>query len=122
MEVKSTKTQLLEFAKYFKMLCQKRNITKAELARLSGVSDATLSRIESASQKATPDTLKKIAPHLMVSENEIMAEAGYLEPNQEIQLDQSFLRVMQDAKNKGYDADDIKLALDFLERARKRDN
>ncbi|WP_371374536.1 helix-turn-helix domain-containing protein [Sporomusa aerivorans] len=118
----NNQNSLVEFAKYFTKLYEGRRLTKAELSRLSGVSEATLSRIESADQKPSPATLKKLAPHLMVTEKELLIKAGYLDSDSDQQLDQSFFRVMQDAKNKGYDADDIRLALDFLERARKRDN
>jgi len=66
------------FHEYFKNLYESRNITKAKLSRLSKVSEATLSRIESGTQLPSPKTLKKLAPHLMVSEKELMIKAGYL--------------------------------------------
>ncbi|MBC2723519.1 MAG: helix-turn-helix transcriptional regulator, partial [Desulfosporosinus sp.] len=50
------------------------------LSRASGVTVATLSRIESGGQKPNPETLEKLAPFLKVSHEELMTEAGYLKP------------------------------------------
>jgi|GEM_PF-1648227 len=69
---------LLAFSQYFKKLYEARNISKAELSRLSKVSEATLSRLESGTQQPSFVTLKKLAPHLMVSDEELMIKAGYL--------------------------------------------
>jgi len=80
-----------KFAAYFRKLYMAKSITKAELSRISKISEATLSRIESAIQRPTPDTLKKLAPHLGVSENELMIQAGYLNEN-----DQSEIPVLDD--------------------------
>ncbi|MEG6521091.1 helix-turn-helix domain-containing protein [Desulfotomaculum sp. 1211_IL3151] len=49
-----------------------------QLYKVSGVSVATLSRIENNIQKPNPETLKKLAPHLRVSLETLMAAAGYL--------------------------------------------
>ncbi len=67
-----------DFAKYFKGIYEARWMNKAELSRASGVSEATLSRIEAGTQRPSPETLKKLAPHLMVPEKELMVKAGYL--------------------------------------------
>lgn len=36
-------------------------------------------------------------------------------------IDPAFFRVMQDANDRGYTPEDIQMALDFLDRARRRD-
>lgn len=46
----------------------------------STVSTSTLCRIEAGTQKAEPETLAKLAPHLKMSHGELMIVAGYLEP------------------------------------------
>lgn len=81
MDQNSKNITLLEFSRYFKTLYESRNINKAELSRLSKVSEATLSRLESGTQQPSPGTLKKLAPHLMVSDEELMIKAGYLPNN-----------------------------------------
>lgn len=80
----STNDVKIEFAKYFTQLYNLRSLSKAELSRLSGVSEATLSRVESGTQKPSPDTLKKLAPILQVSEDELMYKAGYLKSIPEV--------------------------------------
>ncbi len=50
-----------------------------ELHRESGVPISTLSRIESGIQKPQPETLTRLAPYLNVSQEKLMAAAGYLD-------------------------------------------
>lgn len=52
-----------------------------ELYRASGVQVSTLSRIESGSQIPQPDTLKKLAPYLHASVEQLMIAAGHLPGN-----------------------------------------
>jgi transcriptional regulator with XRE-family HTH domain len=52
--------------------------TLGRLHRDSGVTVATLSRIESGVQIPSPETLRKLAPYLGVSVEYLMAAAGYL--------------------------------------------
>ncbi|WP_406676397.1 helix-turn-helix domain-containing protein [Moorella sp. ACPs] len=52
--------------------------TLGDLYRASGVSVATLSRIEAGVQIPSPTTLKKLAPHLGVTVEYLMTVAGYL--------------------------------------------
>ena len=92
-----------------------KQITQEELAKIVGITTASIGMYETNGRKPSYDVLNKIADYFGVS-------TDYLLGRNTESSDQSFLRVMQDAKNKGYDADDIRLALDFLDRARKRDN
>lgn len=52
-----------------------------ELSRVSDVTVATLSRIESGIQIPSPKTLKKLAPFLNVNHEDLMVAAGYLTNN-----------------------------------------
>jgi len=54
-----------------------------ELSRVSDVTVATLSRIESGIQTPSPKTLKKLAPFLNVNHENLMMAAGYLNDNDE---------------------------------------
>jgi len=73
------KEQLREFGLW---LAKRREFcgyaSQRQLALKSGVSPATISRIESGIQKAEPDTLARLAPNLGISHEELMAIAGYL--------------------------------------------
>jgi repressor LexA len=51
----------------------------SELQRDSGITSATLSRIVNDKQRPTPKTLKKIAPWLKVSYEELMQVSGYID-------------------------------------------
>lgn len=55
-----------------------------ELFRVSDVTVATLSRIESGVQVPSPKTLKKLAPYLGVSHEDLMTAAGYLNDNEDL--------------------------------------
>lgn len=74
---KQNLSSIVDFPKFFKNICFERRINKAELSRLSQVSESTLSRIEAGTQQPSINTLKKIAPYLQVSETELMEKAGY---------------------------------------------
>lgn len=52
--------------------------SQRQLSLVSAVSNTTISRIESGEQKATPDTLEKLAPYLNCSFEDLMVESGYL--------------------------------------------
>ena len=60
-----------------------------DLSRVSDVTVATLSRIESGNQSPSPKTLKKLAPLLNVDHKDLMIAAGYLssdDPNPDADL------------------------------------
>lgn len=52
--------------------------SQLKFAKAVGISSSSISRIESGKQKIEPDTLKKIAPFLSKSYEELMELAGYL--------------------------------------------
>lgn len=77
MMTKNGNTQNAKFAEFFKSVLNDRRLSKAELSRISKVSEATLSRIESGSQQPSLSTLKKLALALNLSMDEVMINAGY---------------------------------------------
>lgn len=74
------KTKIKEhFGVYLKHLRKLRGYNIMELAKLSSVSPSYISRLERGSrQTPKPEVLKKLAPHLRVSYNQMMIKAGYL--------------------------------------------
>lgn len=53
----------------------------SELARMAGLSPATVTRIYTGKQKATPETLEALAPHVGKTYEHLMHQAGYLYHN-----------------------------------------
>ncbi|MEL7566416.1 MAG: helix-turn-helix transcriptional regulator [Dehalobacterium sp.] len=77
------------FGKELRALREKAGFeSQAKLADASGVDNSTIARLERGDTKPTPETLKKIAPHLNTSYETLMVKAGHL-PN--------FTRSEQDA-------------------------
>ncbi|PZT51983.1 helix-turn-helix domain-containing protein [Paenibacillus silvae] len=65
---------------YLKKQRKKRGLNLVELSQLSGVSSAQISRIETGKRGIPkPDTLKKLSLALMISYEDLMMRAGYLE-------------------------------------------
>ncbi len=56
--------------------------SQRQLAIAANVSPTTISRIEQGTQKAEPETLKKLSKYLKISYSDLMAKAGYpIQPN-----------------------------------------
>lgn len=71
-----------EFGKYLKQLRMSLNLSIRQLALCSGVSNSYISQIENGKRGIpNPEILKKLAPHLKVSYNELMQKAGYIDDN-----------------------------------------
>ncbi|HHW43804.1 MAG TPA: helix-turn-helix transcriptional regulator [Desulfotomaculum sp.] len=89
--------------------------TLGELHRASGVTVATLSRIESGVQIPSPKTLNRLAPFLKVSVEDLLAAAGYL-PEKEEDPNEAAARTIEAAIS-----DDPEL-LEFWQELVKRDD
>lgn len=72
----------IDFGKYLQQLRKEKRLTLKKLGELSGLSPSYLSRVERG-KRNTPNApvLKKIAPHLGLSDQEILIAAGYLNDN-----------------------------------------
>lgn len=67
---------------FIKDLRLKKDFSQRQLSLYSGISNTEISRIESGQRKnPSPDTLKKLAPCLGISYEELMEFAGYIEKN-----------------------------------------
>lgn len=70
-----------EFGKeLFRLRIEAGYYSQLKFAKAVGISSSSISRIESGKQKIEPDTLKKIAPYLRTSYEQLMELAGYLNP------------------------------------------
>lgn len=88
-----------------------KNISQEELAKQLGIARSSVANYETDRNFPTADILDKISKILDCSTDYLLGIS-----------DNNFFRVMQTAKEKGYTPEDLKLAMDFLDRARKRDN
>lgn len=79
--------ELKEFGAFIgKHRIEKGYKSQRQLALAAGLSTSTILRIEDGSQRATPETLEKIAPLLEMSYEELLRFAGYL-PAEKKQVD-----------------------------------
>lgn len=79
--------ELKLFAEWFKMMrIQSGYKTQKDLADMSGVSRATISRVEAGLQKPDPDTLTNVSVFMTATTyEELMLKAGYLKDNSQNQ-------------------------------------
>ena len=70
----------MHFGEYLKEARKQKGFTQKELGDLAGLSSGEISKMESGDRKKpSPDLLKAMAPHLDISYEVLMKEAGYLE-------------------------------------------
>ncbi|SIS89046.1 helix-turn-helix domain-containing protein [Alicyclobacillus vulcanalis] len=68
----------VEFGLFLARLRESQSLSQRKLAELSGVSSATISRIESGLITPNPETLVAIAPHLNIPVEDLLKAAGYM--------------------------------------------
>lgn len=74
----------MEFYEYLRKIRLMKNLTVNQLAIYSGVSSATISRIENGQRGVPkPETIKKLADGLKIDYEELMRVAGYIEEAEE---------------------------------------
>ncbi|OIB04850.1 hypothetical protein AK95_14640 [Paenibacillus sp. LC231] len=70
------------FGNYIRSLRKSRSLTLTDLAGLSGVHAAHISRIETGGREVPkPETIKRLSEALKVPYDELMIAAGYLDKN-----------------------------------------
>jgi len=99
------------------------------LSRTCNIDHSTIARWERGDTKPSPENLKKLAPHLRVTYEELMAAAGYLDkidppkPKALEGLDMFFLRAVgklsPEGKKKVYDYVEMVDALEKQKRKKK---
>ena len=111
------------FAKNLTDIMSDRLIRQADIVRELKVAKGTVSGWCSGSNIPRTDTLSRLTQMLGVNPSDLLTEKKPLSEDEHKSMtdDSGFFRVMQSAKDRGYTSEDLQLALDFLERARKRD-
>ncbi|EPY06659.1 immunity repressor protein (phage-like protein) [Paenibacillus alvei TS-15] len=77
-----------DFGVYLRKLREERELGVNQLATMSGVSNAQISRIEKGSRNAPkPETIKKLSKALKVPYEEMMSVAGYIKDDHQVKED-----------------------------------
>lgn len=114
------------FYSSFLSLCTQKGVAPSVAARDSGISSGAPTAWKNGAVPK-PAQREKLCSYFGVSDEVLLGYAKVEKtPTQEGELnrnmiDPAFFRVMQDANDRGYTPEDIQMALDFLDRARRRD-
>jgi transcriptional regulator with XRE-family HTH domain len=104
-------------------LRKERRLTLRETSEAIGVSTSAVSMYETGKRSPDHETLIKIANFFNVSTDYLLKnETNYADEENKRLLDEAYFKVMIDAKNKGLSPHDLSLAVDFMKRAKRRDN
>ncbi|MDR2166724.1 MAG: helix-turn-helix domain-containing protein [Clostridiales bacterium] len=98
-----------------------KGMRQAELAQIMEVSQATLSNWERGVHDLDNESLLKLARIFGCTTDYLLGYSANVEGD-DAQMEQIYYRIAQDAKNSGISPHDLQLALDFLKKARERDN
>lgn len=112
------------FYDLFCELCNKKGISVTKATVEIGLSRTIGTKWKNTGATPNGDTLNKIAEYFGVTTDYLLGAETEKAPTPQDEresIDPSFFRVMQSAKDKGYTPEDIQMALDFMDRARKRD-
>lgn len=110
----------------FLALCSQKGVAPSVAARDSGISSGAPTAWKNGAIPK-PAQREKLCAYFGVSDEVLL---GYKSAEKapapegkrsEIPIDAGFFRVMQSAQEKGFSPEDIEMALDFLDRARRRD-
>lgn len=119
---------ILAILNRIEVLLKESGHSKSELYAACSVSASAISQWKSGRTSPATKSLQSIADYLNVSYEYLISGAGQKEkmPTQEgerkeQQINDGYLRVMESAKEKGVSPEDLQMALDFLDRARRRD-
>ncbi|MCL2621381.1 MAG: helix-turn-helix domain-containing protein [Defluviitaleaceae bacterium] len=106
-----------------KELRVEKGIKQADLAQQLGVSQATLSNWERGVHDPANETLTRLAQTFGCSVDYLLGTTTIKYPVDEkgMVVDQVYYRIAQEAKEAGVDPHDLQMALDFLKRAKERD-
>ncbi len=109
-----------------KFLCKERKIPLSRLERDLGFANGYIGQLRKG--VFPDDRLAMIADYLGVSYEYLLtggetkkAPTPMGEQSEGSSINQAYFRIMQDAQEKGIPPEDLQMALDFIERARRRD-
>lgn len=101
-------------------LCQKRGISTYRACIDIGLNRSAVAKWK---EGAIPrgETLEKLARYFGVSTDYLLGKESSQERQTQDNMDSSFFRLLQTAQAEGYSAEDLKMAMEFIKKARERD-
>jgi len=103
-------------------LRKERNLKLREISTIIGVTQSAVSMYESGERRPDYNILLKIANFYGVSTDYLLRdETKVLDEDKAKLLNESYARVMQRAKDSGIPPNDLNMAIDFILRAKRRD-
>lgn len=106
------------FSKQLQVVMKERNLQQNELADLLDVSESTVGKWILKKSLPRMGIIQKLADYFNKPKSFFLEEGN----NHSGELNQEFFRLLKDAQNKGYTANDIRMAIDFINEARKRNS
>ena len=104
-------------------LRKKRSLKLKELAAALGVSTSAISLYEMGERRPDYNTLLKISDFYDVTVDYLLKDEPVADENDKSKLLQfAYMRVIDKAKEKGIPPEDLEMAMDFLVRAKQRDD
>jgi transcriptional regulator with XRE-family HTH domain len=108
----------IDMYEIFQALLDERKLKASDVARETKIPGSTFTDWKKGRSAPKLDKLQKIASYFGVSVEVFTANKA----DRPASMDPAYFKVMENAKKKGYSPEDLQLAIDFLDRARKRDN
>lgn len=103
-------------------LRKQKGLTQDDLSRYLGLSKSTISMYESEKRSPDNETLLKLANYFGVTTDYLLGNEQPAKNEEEMLIDKAYLRVTEQAKKYGISPHDMDLALNFLIKAKERDN
>ena len=116
---------MAEFQDRLNQALQMRDMTPAELSRITGVNEGAISQYRKGAYKASQRNLEKLAQALQVSIAWLMgADVPMNDTSDEDspvpELENVYFRFAKEAQDSGIDPEDIRMALDTIKRIREK--
>ena len=107
-------------------LRKSRNMTMKQLGEVLGVAESTISQYETGKRQADNEALLRLGEFFDVTVGYLLGAETEKAPTPQSErqmpsIDPAYFRVIQDAQGKGLTPEDLRIAIDFLDRARRRD-
>ena len=106
------------FSKQLQVVMKERNLQQNELADLLDVSESTVGKWILKKSLPRMGIIQKLADYFNKPKSFFLEE----ESNNPSELNQDFFRLLKAAQDEGYTANDVRMALDFIHKARKNDS
>jgi len=113
-----------DFVNRIKELREEKGFLQAQLAGMLGVSQATLSNWERSVHDPDKENITKLVEIFGCSIDYLLAhsEVRYAVTEEGLAMEQAYYRIAQEAKSKGISPKDLQAMIDFLAKAKERDD